>query len=69
VFLAELFCEFGGDTEESLSDIGGYKWIIFFFGDRITRHFNCYIALCIFIIMSVNRLLHNVEVLMGCNCG
>jgi hypothetical protein len=69
VLLAELFCEFGGDTAESLSDIGGYKWIIFFFGDCITRHFNCYIAPLLFIIIGAKSLFHDVEVLMGCNCG
>jgi len=68
VFLAELFSEFGGDTEESLGDIGGYKWIIFFFGDSIAGHFDCHIPF-LFIIMGAKCLLHDVEVLMRCNCG
>jgi len=69
VFLAELLGEFGGDTEESLGDIGGYKWIIFFFGDSIAGHFDCHIPLPLVIIMGAKCLLHDVEVLMRCNCG
>jgi len=69
VFWAKLLGEFGGDTEEGLSDSGGYKWIIFFFGDSIAGHFDCHIPLPLVIIMGVKCLLHDVEVLMRCNCG
>jgi hypothetical protein len=68
VFLAELFSEFRGDTAKSLGDIGGYKWV-FFFGDSIARHFDCYIALRFVIIIDANCFLHDVEVLIGSNCG
>jgi hypothetical protein len=69
VFLAELFSEFGGDTDKGFSNIGGYKWIIFFFGCSIAGHFDCHIAPPLVIIIGAKCLLHDVEVLMRCNCG